>query len=116
MEPKELEIIEEERGLFYLISLKGAFIARNILQIRSRIEYAMSLGHVNLALNLEETIFIDSTGLGLLVNVFKTTQKNGGQLILANPNPDIRKAFEISSLAKCLDIRYNIQDFDTLFD
>jgi len=116
MESKEIEITEEEQGLFYLIRIKGAFTAKNVLQIRTRIEYAMNLGHNKLAMDLSGINFMDSTGIGLIVNLFKNIHKIKGQLVIFNPSEPVQKVFIVSSMAKCLDIRYNVETLDNLFD
>jgi anti-anti-sigma factor len=116
MEPKDIEIIEEEHGLFYLLKIKGGFTAKNVLHLRSRIEYAINLGHTKLCMDLSGVGFMDSTGIGLIVNVFKNITKLKGQLIIVNPGETVQKLFAVSSMAKCLEIRYNVDNLDSLFD
>ena len=116
MEQKDIEILEEEQGLYYLFRIKGAFTAKNVLQIRTRIEYAMNLGHNKLAMDLSGVNFMDSTGIGLIVNLFKNIGKIKGQLIILNPGEAVQKVFAVSSLARCLDIRHGVESLDNLFD
>ena len=116
MELRDIEIVEEEQGLFYLLNIKGAFTARNVLQLRARIEYALNLGHTKLVMNLSAVHLMDSTGVGLIVNVFKNIQKVQGAFVIINPSEPVQKIFTVSSLAQCLDIRHNVENLDNLFD
>ncbi len=116
MEQKEVEIKEEEHGIFYLFRIKGAFNAKSVLQIRARFEYMLGMGHIKLGLELSEVNFIDSTGIGLIVNMFKNVQKINGHLIIINPSQIVQKVFTLSSLSKCLEIRNSIVDIDSLFN
>jgi anti-anti-sigma factor len=116
MENTDIEILEEEHGLFYLVKIKGSFRAKNVPQIRSRMEYSLNLGHTKFAMDLSEVNFMDSTGIGFIVNLFKNIQKLEGTLVIINPSESVLKILNISSLARCLDIRSNVGSPDTLFD
>lgn len=44
--------------------------------------------------------YLDSTGLGVLINIYKITRENGNMVYLTNIKPNIRKLFDITELDK----------------
>jgi anti-sigma B factor antagonist len=59
-----------------------------------------------LVVDLEETAFIDSTGLGVLVRALKRLRHHGGELVLRSPRSNARKVLNIT----CLDRVFTIVD------
>ena len=52
----------------------------------------------HLILNLSALSYVDSSGLGQLITVWTFIRKRGGQLILLQPTPQVRKQLEITKL------------------
>ena len=92
----------EERGLFFLIRINGDFSVRSIAIIRKTMEDAMTIGHVSIALNLQKTVFIDSSGIGLIMNVYKKLQEKGGSVYLINVAKEIREAINITGMLQLI--------------
>ena len=57
-----------------------------------------------LVVDLSETDFIDSTGLGVLVRALKRLRHHGGDLILRSPRANARKVFHATSLDRVITI------------
>ncbi|HYH50231.1 MAG TPA: STAS domain-containing protein [Acidimicrobiia bacterium] len=57
-----------------------------------------------LVVDLTETEFIDSTGLGVLVRALKRLRHHGGDLILRSPKPNARKVLHMTSLDRVISI------------
>ena len=57
-----------------------------------------------LVVDLSETDFIDSTGLGVLVRALKRLRHHGGDLILRSPKPNARKVLHITHLDRVMTI------------
>lgn len=55
-------------------------------------------------LDLSQTEFIDSTGLGVLVRALKRLRHHGGDLVLRAPRPNARKVLSITSLDRVITI------------
>jgi anti-sigma B factor antagonist len=62
-----------------------------------------------LIVDLTDTTFIDSTGLGLLVGIQKRICARVGALRLVIPNPDIRRIFLITGLHQVFPISQSTQ-------
>jgi anti-anti-sigma factor len=57
-----------------------------------------------LVVNLASVTFIDSTGIGVLVGVWRRVRANSGALAVAVPSPQARRTLEIAGLAKIIPI------------
>ena len=57
-----------------------------------------------LVVDLSETAFIDSTGLGVLVRALKRMRHGGGVLVLRGPRPNARKVLNITGLDRVMAI------------
>jgi len=57
-----------------------------------------------LVINFEKVNFIDSSGIGLIVSIFKTMQQKQGKFALSNLSKKNEEIFSITRLNKILDI------------
>ena len=57
-----------------------------------------------LVVDLAETAFIDSTGLGVLVRTLKRLRHGGGDLVLRSPRPNARKVLSLTGLDRVITI------------
>lgn len=55
--------------------------------------------------DLRKTSFIDSSGLGLILWVYKETAPYGGKVSVVNVNANTERLFEIAGLSRLLNIR-----------
>src|SRR5699024_6631864 len=60
-------------------------------------------------LNLEEMIFMDSSGIGVLVGRYKEISQAGGELVVCKVNPSLKKIFDMSGLYKMIRLEDNEQ-------
>jgi anti-anti-sigma factor len=64
----------------------------------------------NLVINFDKVNFIDSSGIGLIVSIFKTMQQKEGKLALTNLSQKNLEIFTITRLNKILEIFPTEQD------
>lgn len=62
-----------------------------------------------LVMNFEKVNFIDSSGIGLIVSIFKTMQQKEGRFALTNLSKKNEEIFSITRLNKILNI-YETED------
>lgn len=60
---------------------------------------------INIIINGEELEYIDSTGLGVLMSLYKKAQEKNIIIKIVNLNSNIYKLFDITGLNKIFDIR-----------
>ncbi|MGE5287256.1 MAG: STAS domain-containing protein [Micromonosporaceae bacterium] len=65
---------------------------------------AAAKGTSHLVVDMSRLGFMDSTGLGVLVDVHKRLSGRGGKLALAAPQPIVAKVLAISGLDQVLDL------------
>src|SRR5215472_13499524 len=92
-----LDIQGREREGIAILDLKGRLVVGDSNLLREKVAEHSAAGKVNIALNLAEVDYIDSTGLGTMVICFTSLQKAGGALKLYNLN---RRNIELLLLTK----------------
>lgn len=62
-------------------------------------------GKKNYVVDFKYTQYIDSSALGMLINLQKKASQNGGRVKLINSNDQVKKLFVISHFDKKFDIQ-----------
>jgi N-acetylglucosaminyldiphosphoundecaprenol N-acetyl-beta-D-mannosaminyltransferase len=83
------------------LSLAGAITAANSPQVVRQIEKALA-HDPRLFVQMAEVTFIDSSGMGSLVNVTKQARAAGGDLTLLDVRPQVRRTLELLRLDQFL--------------
>lgn len=60
---------------------------------------------IHLIIDFSACTFIDSTGLGAIVSVFKRLNQHNGTLLLRNMQPYVRELFKMTRLDKVMEIK-----------
>ncbi|MBI3682733.1 MAG: STAS domain-containing protein [Acidobacteria bacterium] len=93
-----LEIRQRETDGILILDLHGRLVAgESVQQLRESMRGLISSGGKNVILNLADTDYIDSTGLGTLVICYTSAKKEGGMAKLLNLN---RRNVELLVLTK----------------
>jgi anti-sigma B factor antagonist len=72
-------------------------------QVRDKVRSILQQGHKHILVNLEKVSYMDSAGLGELVQAYSTTSKQGGALKLVNPTKRLHDLLVITKLATVFD-------------
>ena len=80
-----------------VIAIEGDLDHSNIGVLNEVLAAHMSNGEYCLLLDLERCSYIDSAGLGAMLNLLRTIQGKG-TLAVAAPSPHIRRVLDISGL------------------
>ena len=70
--------------------------------LRDHVGQAIDAGHNRLAIDLTDIEFIDSSGLGALINGLKTTRQAGGDLRIASPNEQVQLVLQLTNMERLL--------------
>lgn len=105
-------IDKEERGLYYLVSIKGEFVVRSLMPLRESLEKAMTIGHTNIAFDLSGTSYIDSSGIGLLANLNSKLVARGGSAYLIGVEGEVLNAMEPSGLLSVIPCFPSVEEAD----
>jgi len=66
--------------------------------LRTAIDQLLAAGSTRIVLNLEHLIYVDSAGLGALIEAQRKTKAAGGRLKLCQIGPKLKQALEIAQL------------------
>jgi anti-sigma B factor antagonist len=78
--------------------------------LRAAIDRAVDSGHARIVVDLEETSFIDSSGLGALVAGLKKTRQHGGDLRIARAQKQLRTVLSLTNLDRILRPHNSVED------
>jgi len=87
-----------------IINIPRDFIVEEVASFRMEINKLIEEGNKNFIFNFSQCNFIDSTGLGALVSIYKKCIEKGGNIKLKSLNPDVEKLFKLTRLDKVFEI------------
>jgi anti-sigma B factor antagonist len=99
-----LEITQRETNGIYLLSLRGRLaMGDEATGFRSTIDNLLGAGATRILVNLEHVNYVDSAGLGTLIEAHRKVKAKGARLRLSNLGPNLRRALEIARLLELFD-------------
>ena len=79
--------------------------------LRSQVDAAFEKSACkHIVFDFSQVSFMDSSGIGMIIGRYKTAEKRGGQLALANMSDDIARIYQISGLAKIVTRASSVKD------
>jgi anti-sigma B factor antagonist len=78
--------------------------ASNAASVRDSIKEGLQAGHQNLDMDLSETTFIDSSGLGVLISLQKTLRARSGVIRIVRPTPAVIQVLELTRMHRIFDL------------
>ena len=100
-----LEIIQRETDDIYVLALKGRLVLGDEGNgFRTTVDNLLSAGAKRIVVNLEHVNFVDSAGLGALIEAHRKTKAKGGHLKLAHLGPKFKQALELARLQSIFEI------------
>ena len=79
-------------------------LGEGTMSIRNTVRDILQAGAKKIVLNLAETSYIDSAGVGELMSTYTTVVNNGGQLKLLNLTKKIRDQLAVTKLLTVFDV------------
>lgn len=81
-----------------IIEVRGQLVVSNWRELRQTVLETLEAGARNVLIDFQQTSYIDSSGVSVLVHVSNKIREKGGQLRLANLNEDLQRLFELTRL------------------
>jgi len=98
-----IHVSESENNDTITISIRDRFDFSSHKEFRSSYkDRPASAGYI---LNMRDVNYIDSSALGMMLLLREHALKNGGKVIIANCNPDIKKILMIANFERLFDIQ-----------
>ena len=94
-----LDVTQREMNGIYLLGLKGRLVlGQEINGLHTVIDNLLASSATRIVINLEQVNYVDSAGLGALIEIRRKTKAQGAALKLCNLGPNLRNALEIARL------------------
>lgn len=106
----ELTIGTSVRGDYEVVSPVGDLDLHTVPALRQCLDDVQARGRNSIIVDLTNVDFLDSSALGLLVNVQRQLAEAGGSLQVACPQPHVQKVFRITRLAEVIPIHDSIDE------
>jgi anti-sigma B factor antagonist len=95
-------------GDIAIVEVSGWIEISSAPQLRDTLISLIDEGHLRLVLDLSSTVFLDSTGLGVLVGRLKLARTRGGSMRLVGTDDRVLKVFAITGLDKVFEIHPDV--------
>jgi anti-sigma B factor antagonist len=87
--------IRQTGNICYLKPKGPLKYGEGVKQLDEAVEAALSTGHINILLDLSAMPYIDSSGIGAIVDALRQAKKAGGDTKLVSPSPFAAKTFKM---------------------
>lgn len=93
-----------------VLSLRGELDLHNSPRLRNLLQPLVEKRPVKLILDLTGVSYMDSSGVGTMVEFKRRMERGGGRLILAGLQQRVRSVFEITQLDKFFTITATLEE------
>jgi anti-sigma B factor antagonist len=107
---------ERTEGITVLFIREDRLDANNSEELKAELRRQFENGTKDLVIDLKEVLFIDSSGLGVLVSGYKNASILHGCLKLSNLQFQVKSMFELTRLHRVFDIFTTVDDALQSFD
>ncbi|MEJ5186990.1 MAG: STAS domain-containing protein [Candidatus Geothermincolales bacterium] len=108
-----LKVAVEDLGDISLVSLVGEVDVYTAPKLKDAINSLVERGRYHIVVDLEKVVFLDSTGLGVLVGGLKKVKSNEGELGIICNQERILRVFRITGLTKVFPVYRNRDEIPT---
>ena len=98
-----------ESGNTLKVEVDGRLVAAIAPSLREEIMAKMSAG-TNVLFDLGRMVHIDSSGLGVLVQILQKAKADGGKVVLAALQPGPKIVFDITKVSRVFEIVPTVED------
>lgn len=108
----EFSVQRREGGIAVVVP-QGRLTMVSARQFKALLTELVTSGYPRIVVDLAETTFLDSSGLGALISGLKSARQASGDLRIARPTEAVVAVLELTNLDKVLRAR---TDVDSAFD
>lgn len=108
----DLDVSTRADGIAVVVP-RGRLNMVSARQLKETFSDLVAAGSSRIVVDLAETTFLDSSGLGALIGGLKAARQAGGDLRIARPTPAVVSVFELTNLDRVLRARDSVE---TAFD
>jgi anti-sigma B factor antagonist len=105
----EFEMDAKTEGDKAILAVRGSVDLTTAPALRTRLAELIDDGHTCIVVDLTDTDFLDSTGLGALVAALKRLRVKDGEIRVVCTSGHVRKVFEITSLDRVFGMHESLE-------
>lgn len=105
-----MQVKREDRGALSIYRMSGEMDLYSSQEVREQIRESLTDGHDHIILECGDMSYIDSSGIGVLISLFTTLRKKGGQLILCNLQSSVQSVINFTKLTGFLQISGSLEE------
>jgi len=105
-----MDIQVESLGDRRIVHIKGKVTFEYCPVLQSRLDSIMDEGVREVVIDFKDVPFIDSSGVGEVLRLFKRMKDSSGEVVLANPNQKLRDLFTMYHFDRFMKIRQEDPD------
>ena len=94
-----MEIIVKEIDDIRIVKITGEIDMSNTAQIKEKF---LDVPVSKFVIDMTDVSYIDSSGIGTLLSIYKNTKARSGNLVVVGLNPRLKKLFDMLGLSKIL--------------
>jgi anti-sigma B factor antagonist len=99
-----VQVLEHIRSDYVVLEPHDELTADNELELKDVVRQQLDAGRVHLVLDLLHVPYVDSCGLGRIVQAYVSAQRLGGGLKLMNVNERVKQLLTVTRLISVLEI------------
>lgn len=99
-----LSIEVDEQNDDYLVTLNGEIDVYTAPNLKDKLLNYTEKEGKHIQVDLAGTTYLDSTGLGVFINAYKSSEAHGSQLELINANERIVRLFNVTGLNEIIHV------------
>lgn len=108
--PRNLEIESQQAGAARIVRLRGEIDLRSSPLLRDHLLELSERREPHVVIDLTDVVYIDSSGVGTMVEFKRRTDRTGGRIALVGLQPRVRSVFEVTRLDKFFVIRASLAE------
>lgn len=97
-----MELSYKANGSYTEVSASGRLNMVSAPKLRTFVADVVASGSNRIVVNLRDTTFMDSSGLGALIGCLKAARQAGGDLRIAAVQPQVKMVLELTSMDRVL--------------
>ncbi|MBG6191202.1 anti-sigma B factor antagonist [Arthrobacter sp. CAN_A212] len=90
------------KGTYTEVKADGRLNMVSAPELREFVSGLITEGSSRIVINLEQAVFMDSSGLGALIGCLKAARQAGGDLRIAGVQPQVKMVLQLTSMDKVL--------------
>jgi anti-sigma B factor antagonist len=100
-----MDIQVESHGEARIVHIKGKVTFEYCPALQKHLDSLLDEGARQVEIDFKDVPFIDSSGVGEVLRLFKRLKDVGGEVVLANPNQKLRSLFSMYRFNQFMKIR-----------